>query len=63
MLIYHDSGLLGPGFTGVRADHVAGWLFRVGVLPNLEQKRSGMLKSGKIALHFCSVVETSGASC
>lgn len=38
-------------------------LLRVGVLPNLEQKRSDMLKSGKIALHIFPVVETSGASC
>lgn len=63
MLIYYDSGLLGRSFPGVRVDDVDGWLFRLGVLPNLEQKRSDMLKSGKIALHFCSVVETSGASC
>lgn len=46
----------------MRVEDVDGWYFRVGVLPNREQKRSDTLESGKIALRFCSVVETSGAS-
>lgn len=63
MPIYCNSSPLGQGFPGVRVEEVDGWIFRVGVLPNLEQKGSDVLKSGKIALHFCSVVETPGASC
>lgn len=61
-LTYYDSNLRGRGFPGVHREDVDGWYFRVGVLPNREQKRSDTLESGKTALRFCSVVETSGAS-